>query len=171
MKASQILTASPLLLLLLLGGCLEPIPFDHPNYPRGNSGSLRSPYNSAPRVNSPQRYNDRWNRSAPGSDYNQRNRDYSNPSEPLPQPKPQPRPKPQPKPEPEQRAPESEPLVDIDPIEESTKPRYEYAIPVQGASNLVVSPFSKEGPYIDVSDLTSGTEIECPKTGKTILVP
>lgn len=174
MKASQILSVCPLLLLLLLGGCLEPIPFDNPNYPQGRNGSLRYPQGSqqgAPRVNSDRGQNyrgnqyptDRWNRTTPGS-YPRDDFRYEDRNTP-PAPKPKPTPKPKPKP------PEAEPLVDIDPIEESAKPKYDYAIPVQGASNLVVSPYAKEGPYIDVSGLSSGTQIECPKTGKTVLVP
>ena len=170
MKVSQILSACPLLLLLLLGGCLEPIPFDNSDYPQGASGSLRYPHGSqqrAPRVNGVQNYRgnqyptDRWNRTAPGSNP----RDEQRYNQQSTQPAPEPRQRPQPKP------PEAEPLVDIDPIEESAKPKYDDAIPVQGASNLVVSPYAKEGPYIDVSGLSSGTLIECPKTGKTVLVP
>lgn len=171
MKASQILSASPLLLLLLLGGCLEPIPFDTPNYPQG-SGSLRYPpgnqQQAAPRVNSNPSNTNRWNRTTPGTYPNeQRYNDERAATKPAPKPKPRPTPKPTPKPKP----PEDAPLVDIDPIEEAAKPKYDYALPVQGATNLVVSPYAKEGPYIDVSNLTSGTQIECPKTGKTILVP
>ena len=60
---------------------------------------------------------------------------------------------------------------DIDPIEEASKPKHPYAIPVKGADNLVVSPFAKDGPYLDTSGLSSGTAIECEVTGKTILVP
>ncbi|MDB2346967.1 hypothetical protein OAV21_01325 [bacterium] len=170
MKASQILSACPLLLLLLLGGCLEPIPFDNPNYPQSRNGSLRYPQGSqpgAPRVNSDrgQSYGgnqyptDRWNRTTPGT--------YPRDEQLFDQQNTRPAPTPRPAPKP----PEAEPLVDIDPIEESTKPKFDYAIPVQGASNLVVSPYAKEGPYIDVSGLSSGTQIECPKTGKTVLVP
>ncbi len=50
-------------------------------------------------------------------------------------------------------------------------PRYPSAIPVEGASHLVVSPYSKEGPYIDITGLLPGTQIECPKTKRTILCP
>ena len=176
MKVSQILSACPLLLLLLLGGCLEPIPFDNPNYPQGTSGSLRYPQGSqqrAPRMNGGQNYRgnqyptDRWNRTAPGSNLRDEQRYNQQSTQPAPEPRPVPNPDPRPQPKP----PEAEPLVDIDPIEESAKPKYDYAIPVQGASNLVVSPYAKEGPYIDVSGLSSGTQIECPKTGKTVLVP
>ena len=176
MKASQILSACPLLLLLLLGGCLEPIPFDNPNYPPGTSGSLRYPQGTqqgAPRVNSGQNTRgnqyptDRWNRTSPGNYSREEPRNTQQNTKPAPKPQPKPKPKPRPQPKP----PEAEPLVDIDPIEESAKPKYDYAIPVQGASSLVVSPYAKEGPYIDVNGLTSGTQIECPKTSRTILVP
>ncbi|MGY8690209.1 MAG: hypothetical protein ACKVHP_21035 [Verrucomicrobiales bacterium] len=154
-------------MLLFLGGCFEPIPFDHPGYPRNNT-SLRYPpgsSQSAPRVDTQgrdqQRYpTDRWNHPQSG------NRTEIEPRNTQPAPKPKPTPMPKPRVPP----PEEKPLVDIDPIEE-TKPKYEYAIPVQGASNLVVSPYAKDGPYIDVSGLSSGTQIECNKTGKTILVP
>lgn len=173
MKVSQILSASPLLLLLLLGGCLEPIPFDNPNYPQSN-GSLRYPpgnqQQAAPRVNQSNSNSNRWNRTAPGT-YPREEQYQRDQSASRTAPKPKPRPTPKPKPAPKPKPPEETPLVDIDPIEESTKPKYDYALPVQGATNLVVSPYSKDGPYIDVSNLSSGTQIECPKTGKTILVP
>lgn len=162
MKATRILFASSV--LLLLGACTDP-PFGHPGYPRGSS-SLRYP----PSYTHPQgrNYNDpnnsqenRWERP-PG---------YVPPGDPG-YSQPRPRDEFEPEPEPEPRRPEDNPLVeDFDPLEEPDEPKYEYAIPVQGASNLVVSPYAKEGPYIDVSGLSSGTQIECPKTKKTILVP
>ena len=169
MKASRIIQLScPV--LLFLGGCFEPIPFDHPGYPRNNTSLRYPPGNTqrAPRVNSqgrdPSRYpSDRWDRPQTGDRYDDRSRYNTPPEERTP--------KPTPKPKPRVKPPEEKPLVDLDPIAEVEKPQYEYAIPVQGASNLVVSPYAKEGPYIDVSGLSSGTQIECNKTGKTILVP
>ena len=169
MKAPRIFLTFPV--LLFLGGCLEPIPFDHPGYPRNNS-SLRYPpgANQAPRsgYTNPRYNNNRgiqnpnnsWNQSPS----NQRVEEFS--QQPPPAPTPKPKPKPKPKPEERELVPR-----DLDPLEEAAKPKIPYAIPVQGADNLVVSPFAKDGPYLDTAGLSSGTQIECEVTGKTILVP
>ncbi len=167
MKASSRFFLFALPVLLLLGGCLEPMPFDRPGYPR-NQSSLRYPPGTTggPRVNAP------GNNGYRRSPWDRPPASYPNNTNPYGQP---PRdnllPKPEPEPEPKPRLPEDSPLVEIDPLEVPEKPKFEYAIPVQGASGLVVSPYAKEGPYIDVNGLSSGTQIECPKTKKTILVP
>ncbi len=163
-----LLVSAPL--VLFLSGCLEPVPFDHPGYPRNSGSNLRYPrgHNSPNYGNPNTRYDNRyptsenqWNRPS----RNERDLGYNEPlrRDPVPEPKPDPKPKP----------PEEDPLIkkNYDPIEESTKPEYPYGIPVQGTTNLVVSPYAKDGPYIDTSGFSSGTQIECPKTGKTILVP
>ena len=169
MKAPQILLTFPA--LLFLGGCLEPIPFDHPGYPRNNS-NLRYPpggNNQAPRAgyNSP-RYNNGRGIQNPNSSWeNPPSNGRIEAQSAFPEPAPAPSLTPRPKPKPEER----ELLKNIDPIEEASKPKFPYAIPVQGADNLVVSPFAKDGPYLDTAGLSSGTQIECEVTGKTILVP
>ena len=101
MKAPRIFLTFPV--LLFLGGCLEPIPFDHPGYPRNNS-SLRYPpgANQAPRsgYTNPRYNNNRgiqnpnnsWNQSPS----NQRVEEFSQQPPPAPTPKPKPKPKPQP---------------------------------------------------------------------------
>lgn len=180
MKASSILLLScPL--LLFLGGCLEPTPFNQPGNGRynRNSNSLRYPpgHTGNPNANAQNNYENGYRNPSP---WDRPPAGYPNSNQPAvdangnpltaprgaydpyaPAPEPTPRP----------QLPEDKPLVNIDPIEAPEKPSYEYAIPVQGATGLVVSPFSKEGPYIDVNGLSSGTQIECPKTKKTILVP
>ncbi len=168
MKACQFLL---LPLLLLLGGCVEPIPFDHPDYPgnRGNS-SLRYPPNYRGQSSSyPDRANERspWDRSPSARDPSDSR--YGN--DPRSRNNLLPREDDPPRVEPDPPEPEDNPLVEIDPIEEAAKPQFPYAIPVQDAENLVVSPYAKSGPYINVTGLSSGTKIECPKTKKTILVP
>ena len=166
MKAPRILLSFPI--LLFLGGCLAPIPFDHPGYPRNNS-SLRYPLGETSQQNLG-RYNERYNynrgienpnRSWDDPPTNARLEDQPQNGQTIPGPISEPKPKPE----------ERELVRDIDPIKESAKPKFPYAIPVQNADNLVVSPFAKDGPYLDTAGLSSGTQIECEVTGKTILVP
>ncbi len=42
---------------------------------------------------------------------------------------------------------------------------------VEGARNLIRSPFALDGPYIDINGIDPGTMIECPITGKSFRVP
>jgi len=46
-----------------------------------------------------------------------------------------------------------------------------YGIPVPGQKGMVISPYSPEGNYIDVSAFPPGTAVKDPYTGKIFLVP
>jgi hypothetical protein len=46
-----------------------------------------------------------------------------------------------------------------------------YAIPVPGQKGMVISPYSPEGNYIDVSAFAPGSAVKDPYTGKIFLVP
>jgi hypothetical protein len=46
-----------------------------------------------------------------------------------------------------------------------------YGIPVAGQKGLVMSPYSPEGNYVDVSAFAPGSPVKDPYTGKIFLVP
>ena len=46
-----------------------------------------------------------------------------------------------------------------------------YGIPVPGRKGVVISPYSPEGNYIDVSGFPPGSAVKDPHTGKVFLVP
>ena len=46
-----------------------------------------------------------------------------------------------------------------------------YATPVQGKPGYVLSPYDPTAGYVDVRGYAPGTEVKCPYTGKTFLVP
>jgi hypothetical protein len=46
-----------------------------------------------------------------------------------------------------------------------------YGIPVPGQKGMVMSPYSPEGNYIDVSGFAPGSAVKDPYTGKIFLVP
>jgi hypothetical protein len=46
-----------------------------------------------------------------------------------------------------------------------------YGIPVPGRKGIVISPYSPEGNYIDVSAFAPGSAVKDPYTGKIFLVP
>jgi hypothetical protein len=47
----------------------------------------------------------------------------------------------------------------------------QYGIPVPGQKGMVISPYSPEGNYVDVSGFASGSAVKDPYTGKIFLVP
>ena len=46
-----------------------------------------------------------------------------------------------------------------------------YGIPVPGQKGIVISPYSPEGNYVDVSDFPPGSAVKDPLTGKVFRVP
>jgi hypothetical protein len=46
-----------------------------------------------------------------------------------------------------------------------------YGIPVPGQKGMVMSPYSPEGNYVDVSGFAPGSAVKDPYTGKIFLVP
>jgi hypothetical protein len=54
---------------------------------------------------------------------------------------------------------------------EKAKGDLPYGIPVPGHKNMVTSPYSPEGNYIDVSAFAPGSAVRDPYTGKIFLVP
>jgi hypothetical protein len=54
---------------------------------------------------------------------------------------------------------------------EQAKGDMRYGIPVPGQKGLVMSPYSPEGNYVDVSAFAAGSPVKDPYTGKIFLVP
>jgi hypothetical protein len=54
---------------------------------------------------------------------------------------------------------------------EKAKGDMPYGIPVPGHKGMVISPYSPEGNYIDVSAFAAGSAVKDPYTGKIFLVP
>ena len=150
MKASTTLLAC--LALLLIGGCCwEPAPSGHSSLKYPHDGQLDPRAREGGRGSNIPR--NPWDRPRPDVPHQP-------PLERVPVP------------EVEVAPPEERPLVDPQElITVPAKPHYPYAIPVQGAPHLVVSPYAKDGPYINVYECRSGVQIVCPRTKKTILVP
>lgn len=155
-------------LILMLGGCFTPVPYDQPTgYPglRRPPGYAPNPdgrYGAPRRQGSPYPYQDQ--RTSRWDDPSRMNTPDGATNQPQPQPEPQPRPENR-----ELLKPIDDPLNVKDPVKE--EPKYPYGIPVKGKENLIISPYAKDKGYIDVEGLPSGTQIECHWTKKIILVP
>jgi hypothetical protein len=54
---------------------------------------------------------------------------------------------------------------------EKAKGDMPYGIPVSGQKSMVMSPFSPEGNYVDVSGFAPGVAVKDPYTGKIFRVP
>jgi hypothetical protein len=54
---------------------------------------------------------------------------------------------------------------------EKAKGDLPYGIPVPGHKGMVISPYSPEGNYVDVTAFTAGSAVKDPYTGKVFLVP
>lgn len=63
------------------------------------------------------------------------------------------------------------PISPLETKKQSEASKLPYGIPIPGKVGFVYSPFASEKGMVDVTDVPTGTKVECPYTGKTFRVP